>query len=640
MSATLARLVRQVRRHVDPQADVGDAALLAQWVDHADHNAFELLLWRHGPMVWQTCRRVLRHDHDAEDAFQAAFLTLARKAASVRRSDSLAGWLYRVAFRAALAARGRKPEAEALGDLDDVADARRDDAELRGRIDEEIRRLPPRYREAFVLCCLQGHTTDEAAETLGCPRGTVGTRVAWARRRLRERLGRDVPCLLCGAPLSGPLVEAAMKTVTEDATPVVAELCREVMTMLLIHKIKTAFAWIAPVLIVAAGFGAVGMTGVRAEKPAAEKKKPNADKPKSDKKPDANKPAGPDVQGIIKSAVNEGKLLTIVTKPKDKNSDEQTVEIKLTDKTQALFFGVGTGGTEVKEGQGVSIWFAENSKDTAARAHFHGDKNAKGAKPSLAGPLSAVADDGKSITVVIKPKKKNEEAVVQTVKINDKTGVTFANVEAGGAKLATEMQVSVWLAEGSDDVAARVTAWGKAELPGGKKGGEGAAHVGQVSAIDKDGKSVTITVASKTKGEEPKQVALKLTDKSKLVFSGVGAGAAKIVLGQTATVWVDQAAIGTVAAAHFQAAPKVAPGVAGKVTAVADDAKSFTVQVPPTKKNEEGKEVTIKVGDKSRVIFNGVAAGAAKITKGYAVRVEYAEGSKDLAALVTFGQGK
>src|SRR5262245_57299558 len=190
MSANLARLVRQVRRQVDPAGETKDALLLARWIDHADQAAFELLLWRHGPMVWDTCRRVLRHDQDAEDAFQACFLALARKASSIRQFPSLASWLYRVAHRAALSARTRPGHAESRSDLDEVACIRPDQGELRLCLDEEIERLPQRYREPFVLCYLQGLTTDEAAEVLGCPRGTVGTRVAWARRRLRDRLQR------------------------------------------------------------------------------------------------------------------------------------------------------------------------------------------------------------------------------------------------------------------------------------------------------------------------------------------------------------------------------------------------------------------------------------------------------------------
>jgi RNA polymerase sigma factor (sigma-70 family) len=654
MSATLARLVRQVRRRVDPASDAGDSALLALWVDQADENAFELLLWRHGPMVWQTCRRVLRHDQDAEDAFQASFLALARKASSIRTSTSVAGWLYRVALRAALAARSRPQKVETIADLNEVASARPEDHELRARLDEEIGRLPERYREAFVLCCLQGLTTDEAAAALNCPRGTVGTRVAWARRKLRERLGQDVPSLLPAAGVPAVLIESAMKTVTEGAAPPVAELCREVMTMLFVSKMKGMLTWLTPLLVVAVGLGGLSVTGARADKttavdkkkPADEAKpksdkKPAEEKPKSDKKPaDENKPGKADVQGAIKSVANDGKLLTIVTKPKDKNSDEETIEVKLTDKTQVLFFGVGTGETTVNQGQGVAIWLEEKSKDTAAKAHVHGQKHGKGAKPALTGPISSVANDGKTITIVVKPKNKNEDAVEQTIKLTDKTEVSFVFVEAGGAKLTKDMAAAVWLSDGSTDTAARVTLGGKADLPNVKKNGEAPAHQGVVAAVDKDGKSVTITEYSKNKNEEPKKLELKLSDKSRNVFGNVGLDGAKIQVGQQAAIWVDSNARDTVSVALFQAPAVAKPGLAGKVTAVADDGKSFTLLTPPTKKNEEGKEVTIKLGDKTQVIFNGVAPGAAKITKGYAARVELTDNSKDTAAVVTFGQAK
>src|SRR5262245_22532188 len=143
MSMALGRLVRQVRRRVDPSGDAGDSSLLARWVDQADQSAFELLLWRHGPMVWDTCRRILRHEQDAEDAFQAAFLVLARKASSIRQAPSLAGWLYRVAHRAALSARSRPNRVETAADLDEVASARADvSADLRRVLDEEVQRLP------------------------------------------------------------------------------------------------------------------------------------------------------------------------------------------------------------------------------------------------------------------------------------------------------------------------------------------------------------------------------------------------------------------------------------------------------------------------------------------------------------------
>src|SRR5690349_12812691 len=105
----LATLIRRLRRAATgPPGGLADADLLRRFVADRDEAAFEVLLWRHGAMVLNVCRRVLRHEQDAEDAFQATFLALARKAGSVSRQASVGGWLYRVAYRASLAAGGRR----------------------------------------------------------------------------------------------------------------------------------------------------------------------------------------------------------------------------------------------------------------------------------------------------------------------------------------------------------------------------------------------------------------------------------------------------------------------------------------------------------------------------------------------------
>src|SRR5262249_10506792 len=167
-----------------------------------DEAAFEVLVWRYGPLVLGVCRRVLRHEQDAEDAFQATFLTLARKAAAVARGEALGGWLYRVAYRVALRARcraGRRAGYERSG-----AEGLAREApagvwpDVRLVLDEEVSRLPARYRLPFILCCLEGKTHRAAAAALGCPAGTVASRLAWARRRLRDRLSRRGVDLSCG----------------------------------------------------------------------------------------------------------------------------------------------------------------------------------------------------------------------------------------------------------------------------------------------------------------------------------------------------------------------------------------------------------------------------------------------------------
>jgi cobalt-zinc-cadmium efflux system membrane fusion protein len=170
-----------------------DAELLERWVAAGEQAAFEALLQRHGPMVLGLCRRVLRHEQDAEDAFQATFLALARKAGSIGRGEALAGWLYRVAQRIALRGRCRQHERAArhTTGVEQVADdAGPVDPDLRRVLDEEIARLPPLYRDPVVLCYLEGRTQEEAARLLGCPSGTLAWRLAQARARLRARLGR------------------------------------------------------------------------------------------------------------------------------------------------------------------------------------------------------------------------------------------------------------------------------------------------------------------------------------------------------------------------------------------------------------------------------------------------------------------
>jgi RND family efflux transporter MFP subunit len=216
-------------RAPDATAGVPDSDLLARWAAGRDEAAFELLVRRHGPAVLAACRRMLADHHDADDAFQAAFLVLARKAASVARGEALAGWLHRVACRAALRLRADRAKRDRLREPPEAVEqlpappAEREPAELLRALDEELDRLPVRYRVAFVLCCLEGKTGEEAGRLVGCPPGTVSSRLARARERLRDRLARRgfAPAALAAllardalaSPLAvpNPLVEAVAR---------------------------------------------------------------------------------------------------------------------------------------------------------------------------------------------------------------------------------------------------------------------------------------------------------------------------------------------------------------------------------------------------------------------------------------------
>jgi polysaccharide biosynthesis/export protein len=199
---------RQVRTlfEVGALGAMTDEQLLAIFTTRRDEElaevAFAALVDRHGPMVLGVCRRILRNSHDSADAFQATFLVLARRAGVVRAGETLGPWLYGVSRRVAhqlRASAARRSSREVTGaelaeaaSLDPAHDRERDRdrAELLAALDEEIARLPEKYRAAVVLCDLEGTKHDEAARRLRCPVGTVESRLSRGRTLLRARLSR------------------------------------------------------------------------------------------------------------------------------------------------------------------------------------------------------------------------------------------------------------------------------------------------------------------------------------------------------------------------------------------------------------------------------------------------------------------
>jgi RNA polymerase sigma factor (sigma-70 family) len=191
---SLNAAVRQIRRLAGlPAAEASDADLLERFAAGQDADAFAELVRRHGPMVWGLCRRLLGDAHGADDSFQATFFLLFRKAASIRRPEAVGCWLYGVAYRVATRARSQK-QRRALRGLDAVPEPAAGPApacgELGPALDEEIARLPAAYRAAVVLCGLEGKTNAQAAAELGCPVGTLKSRLARGRELLRARLDR------------------------------------------------------------------------------------------------------------------------------------------------------------------------------------------------------------------------------------------------------------------------------------------------------------------------------------------------------------------------------------------------------------------------------------------------------------------
>jgi RNA polymerase sigma factor (sigma-70 family) len=181
-----------------------DVELLGEFVSGRDQAAFEALVRRHGPMVWGVCRRVLPNEADAEDAFQATFLVLVRKAGSITARALVGSWLYRVAYHTALKARAmshtrRAKERQAADRPRPGAPDRDDWQQTQALLDEELSRLPEKYQAVLVLCDLEDKSRKEAARQLGVPEGTVAGRLARARALLAGRLARRGVVLPAGA---------------------------------------------------------------------------------------------------------------------------------------------------------------------------------------------------------------------------------------------------------------------------------------------------------------------------------------------------------------------------------------------------------------------------------------------------------
>jgi RNA polymerase sigma factor (sigma-70 family) len=223
MTTQLTKVVQHLRRAGQLRAagELTDGQLLECFVSRHEGTALETLVRRHGPMVWGVCRRVLRNHHDAEDAFQAAFLVLVRKAASVRPREMVGNWLYGVARQTALKARAtatRRRTRERQGtDMPEPAAKEPDFDDVLAVLDQELSALPDKYRAAIVLCDLEGKTRKEAARQLGVPEGTLAARVARGRAMLAKRLARHGLIVSSGA-LAGLLSQRAVPAAVMSAT--------------------------------------------------------------------------------------------------------------------------------------------------------------------------------------------------------------------------------------------------------------------------------------------------------------------------------------------------------------------------------------------------------------------------------------
>ena len=324
----LDRVVRKVRAalaHGGPT----DGELLECFVRQRDELAFAALVRRHGPMVLGLCRRIVGNVHDADDAFQATFLVLVRRAASLGAPELVGNWLYGVACRTARKARARSARQRLretqLEDLPQpTVEPEGGAAELRLLIDEDVSRLPERYRVPVVLCELEGRSRREVARLLRLPEGTLSSRLAAARKLLARRLSRR-GLALAGLTIGVPpaLAERTIRAAVAGVVPApVLALAEGVLQTMTLSKGKIVAVVILGLCLFGTGAGLLTRP-VLADKPAVGK---TAGKAAAAQK---KKEQGPSVRGTVK-AVDAGKrtiTLTVLLNPKKKETEERTYDV-------------------------------------------------------------------------------------------------------------------------------------------------------------------------------------------------------------------------------------------------------------------------------------------------------------------------
>jgi RNA polymerase sigma factor (sigma-70 family) len=285
-SGRMRGVVRELRQRALSNSSLTDGELLERYLAGREDAAFAALVRRHGPMVLAVCRRIVRDPHDADDAFQATFLVLVRRAASIKPCERVGAWLYGVAYRTALKAKAmsqrRRSKQQPLADV--PAPPLPGDSEWLALLDREIQRLPDKYRLPIVLCDLEGKTRKQAAATLGWPEGTVATRLRDGRALVQKRLARHglavtgaAATFAWGQALSAITVPAPLCTTTIQLASVFASgkaaglvplnilaLAEGVLQAMMVTKLKNATALVALVALLGAGLHGLSGQGVPA----------------------------------------------------------------------------------------------------------------------------------------------------------------------------------------------------------------------------------------------------------------------------------------------------------------------------------------------------------------------------------------
>ena len=638
--------MRKVFDRVRDDANNGDGDLLTRYRTTRDQDAFGSLVRRHGPMVLGVCNRVLRDSHAADDAFQATFLVLARKADTVRPPDRLGPWLYGVAYRTAMKARGRsfrrqQVEQQYATEVAGRTPTATSDADLLPVIDEQLNALPEKYRTPLVLCAVQGLNKAEAAERLGLPECTVSSRLARAREMLRDRLTRRgviVPAAALAALLTADALQAAVPPALAVASTEIAvgaalvpttvlTLSNEVLRSMTLLKLKTLCAVALSVTLAGGGFGVYTLSAEDkkpavqpGEKPAVQPVKPgekpavkpDGEKPKPGEKPavkpDGEKPAKPALRTGGRVASVDAKANTIMLAAK---GDGGVVE-----KLYPLAPGakITVDGKEAKLEAVPKNAYAAFATVATKDGMLPQITELRVTGPSIGGVVKQV--DATSITLA-------GEKADRVLKLAADGKVTVAGKDAKLADIKAGDKVAVTLA--ADESAALTistgTKPGDGEKPGVKPE-KAPKFGGKITAVDATAKTVTISVG---KGDAVKETVVKLAADAKITIDGKAAKIADLVKGTTATFTIAAAKDGQ----PREASEVIVSGTNFTGVIKQLDATSITIGGEKNDRvvklaaggkvmvgEKEGKLGDLKAGDKVTVTLSSDESAAVLIVSG------------------------
>jgi RNA polymerase sigma factor (sigma-70 family) len=525
--------------------NVSDRQLLQRFAQDREEAAFALLVQRHGPLVLGVCRRVLQHEQDAEDAFQATFLVLARKADSIRWQESVSRWLYEVARRLARKVKATRNR-RCLRERDVLEPVRNDSGrdpagrELEQVIDDELQRLPEKYRAPILLCCLQGRTQHEAARQLGWTVGTVRGRMWRGRDLLKARLqrrGLTISATLSAAWLEQSTAAAATPAGLAAATieagihftagPVAAGLISaQVLTLtdgvlkaMFLTKVKTFVSLLFVASAVGLGASALGQPG---RLPTVPDEQQQRDNPR-DRKPDEPQRDG-------RSGDQQ----------RDSSRDRRPDESQRAQRPDVPERGAGDRRPDGPQ--------RDNPRERNPRedARPNADRRGQG---DISAKVAAVAPDGSRLTLELPARGRERAAEPQKLEIvvTDQTKQIYYNVDRDGAKPTAGYFVNVWLVQGTRDTAAKV------EFRAERANTRQAVIAGKLVAVGGDGKLLTVEPA-RGRGET-RTVDIKITDKTLSSYNGVEKDGAKPTVGYLVTAWLEEGSQD--AAARIQLGPEM-----------------------------------------------------------------------------------